>query len=187
MSHGGWHRRGRRRRAARVGAKPAAGPDMSNPKPYLDFVNVQVEELAKDLRAQRNDLPSSWPEDRWRTFLTKQLPTSFLVPGVAPEYLDGPIGWRDFYRLNRGSTVALAARPEAIIRHTGEYEQKLAMFHKRLRKAGGRATRKAPERPGVPTPDKLPEGDGTWKLYAGGGVAATLAAVIAYAVGKVRS
>lgn len=162
---------------ARVGALPAkrglpsgweircaAGSDLTADelREYLDCLNGRAEALNVDVIAFDGLAPGGKLDgfDRagWEEFLTTELPQAYQIvppmgrvafPGRVPIYTDGPQGWRDYFKANRGNPLALNARTQGITDEAHEYQVALADWYERIVKAGGKAALVPPRRPTV--------------------------------------
>jgi hypothetical protein len=128
---------------ATVGAEPSSSDAAS----FLSNLNTEIEELARDVKKQ--GAPADWPAVKWREFLDYKLPTSWVTPGVAPQYKDGPLGWRQYFKLNMDSSTALAVFSDRLIREGKEYQSKLHHFHRIFDLSGKKPTLPTPEKPTV--------------------------------------
>lgn len=118
---------------------------------YLDTLFGLTEALNLDVLREMDLEGDAADFDRagWNEYLDAALPTSLLVPGVAPVYKDGPIGWRQYHRQNRGSAAAMNFRTDGVTREAKEYQSALAGWYERLIAAGGQPSNPTPEKPGV--------------------------------------
>jgi len=134
-----------------VGAVGEGSLSSSGLEDYLDDLNIQHIMLNIDLESQQlaGTMVDKQLVREWREYLNHKLPTSLLVPGVAPQYADGPLGWRQWFEDNTGSAIAMRVRTDGLTREGKEYQGKLREFHERFVAAGGKPSRKAPRKPSV--------------------------------------
>lgn len=153
----------------------------------LEEVQAAVTITNMDVLAQVHggDRPArDFDVEAWNRFLELELPTSVLVPGVAPQYgPDGPMGWRDFYRLNKESPVALSVRSDGIAREANEYLSAVGGFREAFIQAGGTPSGSAPRKPTVEEmPQAIPETEELPKEFAKGVILGPLATKTAQSV-----
>ena len=137
-------------RSARVGAEAVSSDDLGK---YLDDLHVQhlMLNVSVEKQHESDELGKGGAQfvKEWREYLNYKLPTSILVPGVAPQYADGPLGWRQWYEDNTSSPVAMTVWTDRLRREGKEYQSALREFHKRFEKLGGATKRPAPSQPTV--------------------------------------